>query len=267
MENLLYEYFRDKDGKIAVQLGQSDHIPAHFHRNIEIMYVTDGEVEARVADERFSAMRDDIIFVHNYSVHELDQKHEKYFIIIPPYYSSDLDNSLSKTTLPPLLSDREFNRTLLPLFRKIHEDRHGMPSLVTKGYLNVLFGSLLSHYPTRLIEKNSDLDFILRVLSYVEEHYTDQISLDSISLHFGYNKYYFSRLFNNTVGENLSNYINMVRLREFMKKTKETGGGKISKLALQCGFESLPTFYRYFAKVHGTSPREYFGSVAKRGAK
>ena len=260
MENLLYEYFRDKDEKIIISRSSSLAVQPHFHRNLEVLYIIEGEVDTRVGDERFVATPGDIIFVHNYSVHSFVNQHLKYFLILPPYYAGDIDKKLEKITLPPLLSDKEFNRTLMPIFTKIHEEYDTMPSLVKKGYLNVLIGSLLAHYPTMPVEKPADIDFIVKVLHYIEEHYSEPITLDSISSVFGYNKYYFSRLFNRCVGENLSSYINTVRLRFFMKGMKSEENPRISRLALSSGFESIPTFYRCFTRAYGISPKEYFGN-------
>ena len=263
MENLLYEYFRDKDEKIIVSRSSSLAVQRHFHRNVEVLYILEGEVDVRVGDESFRASEDDIIFVHNYAVHSFVNRHLKYFLILPPYYAEDVDKKLSKKTLPPHLSDKEFNKSLLPIFEKIYGEFDTMPSLVKKGYLNVLFGSLIAHYPRVEVENPTDIDFIVKVLHYVEEHHAEPITLDSISQVFGYNKYYFSRLFNRCVGENLANYVNTVRLRYFMKRMKSEESPRISKVALSTGFESVPTFYRCFTKSYGISPKEYFSKQSR----
>ena len=78
----------------------------------------------------------------------------------------------------------------------------------------------------------------------------------SISAAFGYNKYYFSKLFNRYIGENMSSYINLVRLQQMMKKAKRKSDVNITELAYECGFDSLSTFYRYFKKVYGINPTE-----------
>jgi AraC-like DNA-binding protein len=64
-------------------------------------------------------------------------------------------------------------------------------------------------------------------------------------------------MFNKYIGESLSNYVNIVRLREFMELMKKNGTTAISTLAKECGFESMPTFYRAFTKLYGESPKSY----------
>ena len=257
MKQPFYEYHRDKDEKMMISCGNAGVVSNHFHRNIEIHYILSDNTRISVGGEEFITNTNDIVFIHNYMPHAILGAHKKYFLIIPPYYANDLDKSLSKKTLRPHLGDKEFNRTLLPILEKLHQSTD-MPSLVKKGYLDILIGSLLAHYPTMPTKNPADLDFVLSILSYIEEHSAEPIDLATISDHFGYNKYYFSRLFNRTVGTNLTSYISFVRLRTFMRLYKEHKREKISKLASLAGFDSLPTFYRTFANVYGTSPKEYF---------
>ena len=258
MKTPIYEYFRDKDEKVMSSFGTSPVVPDHFHRNLELHYFTEDGARVTVGDSEFTANRDDIVFINNYMPHSIENEHTKYFIIIPPAYSSDLDKSLSKKALSPHLCDTEFNRTMLPILKTIRENK-SMPSLVMKGYLDILFGSLLSHYPTHPNEDPKNMDLVIKILRYIEEHSSESVTLDSLSANFGYNKYYFSRLFNRFVGTNLSSYLGFVRLRTFMRLKKEQKNEKITKLASLAGFDSLPTFYRTFTAVYKTSPKEYFG--------
>ena len=258
MKTPSYEYFRDKDENVMTSFGKSNKFGCHFHRNLELHYFTDDGAITEVGDSRFTADCDDIVFINNYTPHAVENPHTKYFIIIPPAYSNDLDKTLSRKTLSPHLADKEFNRTLLPIIKTLCENK-SLPSLVKKGYLDILFGSLLAHYPTHPNESPKDMDFIIRILRYIEEHSGEPITLDTLSAHFGYNKYYFSRIFNRSVGTNLSSYLGFVRLRTFMRLKKEHKNEKITKLASLAGFDSLPTFYRTFAAVYNTSPKEYFG--------
>jgi YesN/AraC family two-component response regulator len=132
-----------------------------------------------------------------------------------------------------------------------------MPHLVKKGYINIILGMLLDHYPTISVKTADGMEIMVDILHYIDEHYKEPITLESIADAFGYNKCYFSRMFNRYIGESLLNYVNIVRLREFMERMKEKNPPAISKLAAECGFESMPTFYRAFTKLYGESPKCY----------
>ena len=78
----------------------------------------------------------------------------------------------------------------------------------------------------------------------MDDNYTESLSLKNISAKFGYNKTYFSRIFNQYIGMSLTDYINMVRYDNFEKLYKNNPESNVTTLALECGFSSLATFYR-----------------------
>ncbi len=258
MKNVVYEYFHDKDTKLHISLGRSNVAFDHFHRSVEVLFVLKGKVKTTVGNETFIASAGDIIFVHNYYVHSFfpETDYEKIFFVIPFDYSHSVDKVLLNSTLPSHLSDKKFNRTLLPYVKKLYEDK-SLPKMVVQGYLSVIMGSLFAHYTLLPVEKPSNIEFMVDVLHYIDEHYSEELTLDSIATTFGYNKYYFSRLFNSYIGESLSNYINVVRIQHFIRLTEKEESVPVAKLAFDCGFDSLTTFYRYFNKLYGKTPKEY----------
>ncbi len=260
MEDIFYEYNRDRDLNMHISMGNSNNSKLHFHRSLEILYLISGYMKCTVGDEEFIVGPDEIVFVHNYYVHAFFpfEEYKKVFLIVPSDYGNDLYKTLKKSTLPSRLDDVEFNRALLPLFKKLYSERESMSPLVKKGYLNVIVGALFEHYPAKEIKRLGNIDFIADVLQYIDEHYNEPITLDSLAAHFGYNKYYFSRLFSKYVRENIPNYINLVRLQNFMRAAAKCENIYIAKLASECGFESLTTFYRAFNKTYGVSPKVYF---------
>lgn len=262
MDNIRYEYVHDKENFLTISLGKSTDCDLHFHRSVEILYLLSGQMECTVGDNKFTATRDDIIFVHNYYRHAFtpNKQYRKLFIVIPYNYGNDFDAEFQHSSLPAHLTDKKYNtEVLLPIFRKLFHERNTMPPLVKKGYLNVILGNLFDHYPQVPFEKTNGIDFLVNVLSYIDENYKNPIDLDALSEAFGYNKYYFSRLFNKYIGENINNYINLVRLQHFINLSKSDDTRSVVELAFECGFDSLTTFYRYFNKVYGKKPKTYLG--------
>ena len=259
MENIFYEQNIDRDVNLHVWEAESYKTSMHFHRNLEILYVLEGEMLSTVGDERFVAGADEIVFVHNYFVHSFypQTDYKKYVMIVSADYAADVDKILSNSSLPARLSDTSFNREKIrPLLQKLCDEE--MPQLVKKGYLNVIMGLLFDFYPSMPIKTSSNIESVAAVLEYIDKHFAKPLSLESIASEFGYNKYYFSRFFNRYIGESLTNYINIVRINSFMHLSKKYKSPQIAKLAMECGFESMPTFYRSFKKLYGQTPKRYF---------
>ena len=223
MENVFYEYKHDKSQVMQFFRGVNTNAKKHFHKTVEILYVLEGEVFTTVGDEEFVAKKDEIIFVHNYSIHSFMPKtdYKKYVLIVTPNYETDIDKLLKTSTIPPHLCDTEFNRReLLPIFERLYNENQSMSALIKKGYIDVIVGMLFGNYPSLPVKMQDNIEFMVDILHFIDEHYSEPLTLDSIASTFGYNKYYFSRLFNRYIGESLSNYINVVRIRNFMQKCK-----------------------------------------------
>ena len=258
MQELFYEYHHDKDTRLWVNRASGYETPRHFHKSVEVIYMLKGALRVSFEDEEYTATEDDILYVSNYRIHKFSfepgYEYEKIILILPCNYEEEKENE----TLPALLNDKEFNKKLKSLFELLYEERETLPSRVKRGYVTVLTGYLTSHYPTEPIKRDNSVELMVQILCYIDENYTEKLTLDSVSAHFGYNKYYFSRLFNKYIGEGLTNYIHIVRLQHFMRRRKKDKRASIADIAMDCGFESIPTFYRCFKKIYKKNPKEYF---------
>lgn len=263
MQGATYENIRDKDKELFFSLSKSRDCPKHFHRNFELLYITNGECYVNVNGTEFVAKKDEIVFVSNYYTHTYTASDdiEKYVLIIPDNMNADFVNRFKKHTLPAHLNDVEFNRRIFDILSS--ENFNDLPTLSKKGYVLVIFGLLLKHYPAVDIESNSDIEVIVRILNYIDENYDKNITLESISSAFGYNKYYFSKLFNRYVRENLTSYINIIRVQNLVKKAVKMPKPNITDLAFEFGFDSLATFYRYFKEIYHCSPTAYLEEIRK----
>ncbi|SFC31649.1 AraC-type DNA-binding protein [Butyrivibrio sp. YAB3001] len=103
---------------------------------------------------------------------------------------------------------------------------------------------------------NSIEQKMYEISSYIHNHYNEDISLDSLSEQFFISSSYLSREFKQITGFNLSNYIQLTRIKNAQYKLVSSNE-KISAIASDCGFSSFSQFNRVFNKLTGTSPREY----------
>lgn len=256
-KNLYYEGFHDNSNILYANsdIGNSGIISNHFHRCVEIIYITKGNCEYFVNGENFIAEKDDILFIKRCDIHAFKYHNtDSVLLVIGLKYSKDFDMIFQNKAIPPILKDKSFNQTILPFFQTLakHEENSDM---VIKGYINIIIGKLFEHYPNRKIENSANMDIIIKVLNYIDEHYKEPITLESISNEFGYNKYYFSRLFNLSIGQNLNTYLNGVRLSNLISDAKKLEKPNFSELILDYGFESFSTFYRTCYNLYKTSPK------------
>jgi len=98
---------------------------------------------------------------------------------------------------------------------------------------------------------------------FIWENYTRKISLKEIADVSGLSAPYFSTIFKDEMGENLSNYLNRLRIEKASAMLRETEY-PINGISTACGFEDQSWFSKVFKNYTGFSPckyREHGGAV------
>lgn len=99
------------------------------------------------------------------------------------------------------------------------------------------------------------LDRMSEIIGYVEEHYTDRITLTALSERFFISEYYLCRLFREYTGLTIMSYVTGLRLDRARALLER--GGRVAEVARSCGFGSVSAFASAFVKAVGCSPMEY----------
>lgn len=93
-------------------------------------------------------------------------------------------------------------------------------------------------------------------LSYIEENYHENITLESISNTLYLNKCYFCTLFKEQTGKSFSNYLNEIRIdksKELLKNKKLS----ILEIAHAVGYNNQTYFNSLFKKYTNITPLQY----------
>lgn len=98
-----------------------------------------------------------------------------------------------------------------------------------------------------------------QVMDYIEEHLTDDLSLEEISKYSGASDYHFRKMFYHLSGLSLSEYIKNRKLSEANKDL--LNGETVTDTAFKYGYQSLDGFTRAFKKWSGFLPSK----IAKTG--
>jgi AraC-like DNA-binding protein/ligand-binding sensor protein len=91
---------------------------------------------------------------------------------------------------------------------------------------------------------------------YIWEHYTRKLSLQEIAEVSGLSASYFSSIFKEEMGENLSSYLNRLRVEKAAVMLTETDLS-LNQISGACGFEDQSWFSKIFKSYVGVSPGKY----------
>ena len=97
---------------------------------------------------------------------------------------------------------------------------------------------------------------ISQVKSFLDEHYKEKLSLESMASHFFIDKHYLARLFKEQYGVTLVTYLQQVRITHAKRMLRFTDKS-IEEIGLECGIGELNYFSRVFKKLEGVSPSEF----------
>ena len=95
---------------------------------------------------------------------------------------------------------------------------------------------------------------MIAVIDYLNEHLTEDISIDSLSETFFLSRYHLMHSFKEETGYTIGNYLSTKRL--LLARDLILQGEPITNVCYECGFRNYSTFSRAFKKNFGYSPRE-----------
>ena len=99
-------------------------------------------------------------------------------------------------------------------------------------------------------------DKLKTILHYLDEHYTENISLDRLAEQFFISKYYLSREFKKEFGTTIIRYVLAKRISN-AKELLRYSNSSIEEIARTCGIEDASYFNKVFKKMEGCTASEY----------
>ncbi|MCT4688765.1 AraC family transcriptional regulator [Vallitalea sp.] len=106
-------------------------------------------------------------------------------------------------------------------------------------------------------KKDSENSIAEEMLTYIHEHYWEDIMLVDMAKKMNVSEKYCGILFKKTVGDNYKNYLNNYRIEKAKEIMYNNAKIKVSTLGKQVGFNSSNTFIRVFTKYTGMTPKAF----------
>lgn len=276
-----------KHGNIELPLGIYDvclganemSITAHWHKEMEIILVTQGMFQLQINGQTYTCKKDDLIFINPEELHyfkaiegifatwetlvfDVGQLHAMLPDGATLYFIKPLIEQNTKifTLIEPDIvpyNELYYDFTKLLMFYK--NQPYGFELLI-KGMLFSILGTLyrykcikkqeLSVVSTQQIEK------VKEVIDYIACHYNEPITISQLAELCHYNTSYFMRFFKKHTGKTCTQFIKIYRL-EKATQLLQTTDKSITQVALDVGFVNISYFVRSFKEYYHVTPKAY----------
>lgn len=247
----------------------------HYHDFHKILILLSGDITYCIEGRTYDLRPNDIVLVNSGEVHKpiirSDAPYERIIIYVSPDYLSeycDEKNDLSLCLRQALSEQSHVLRLHSSMNGKLGSTIRELDrSLYDEDYANELYHRILFlefmiqlnraalHNHVEFIGDSASNDKILAVLDYLNEHLTEDISIDELSSRFFLNRYYLMHTFKEQTGYTIGSYLSTKRL--FLARDLIAKGTPITDVCYACGFHNYSTFSRAYKKSFGESPREY----------
>ena len=245
---MLLVYENRTDG-IVVEWKKTVHFPPHLHEAIEVVYVTDGDIELGVGQELYHMDEGDfaIVFpnvIHHYQVFGKKENKVIYLYLDPTLFPSYYKELQIYSPKNPVVKKEQVHPDVVNAIKYLAGITEGNPMLI-QAYVQMILAHVFAEMP--MVDKStvgSD-DLIYNAVEYVAKNFREKISLEKMAYDLCVSKYVLSRMFAKTFHCNFSKYVNGVRLNYAVAALENTMDS-ITNICLDCGFESQRTFNRFF---------------------
>lgn len=269
MSDSKFEVFHYRDAKF-------EGVPVHQHDFYEVYFFIGGSVEYSVEGRTYELKSGDLLLINPLELHQPriapdQQDYERIVLWINKNYLSELcfnktsltrcfDSSIPDHTnllRPTKIQQTYISAMLTELINENKSDSYAVEIASEAILLRFLveLNRLTIDSSSALRKDEASSSIIPDVLEYINNHYCEKLTLNSIADEFFVSKYYLSHAFNNTVGTSVHRYIVLKRL--IHAKQMLLSGIKSTTAAMNCGFNDYAGFYRAFTAEYGVTPTEF----------
>lgn len=243
--------------------------PMHWHHNLEFDLVLEGSIQGRAGGREQRAERGQIFFVNSGELHETEgssrDKLRSVTLLLSDEllreYCPELD-SLYFIIEKGSSQEKEL-AGLIEQCARVHQEKQEFYRLELAILLRQICAVLLKscrHTKQEAASGNEsgwkNTKRIKRAISYMEENYQNNVSIQEMGAVMGMTPAYFSRFFRHSTGQTFHSYLQQIRICHAMRLL-ETGEYSVTQIALDSGFPNVKSFIVAFKKEYRTTPAKY----------
>lgn len=249
----------------------------HWHQEIELTWIMSGQMEYLVNDQKYLLSEGDGLFCNTNALHSGHAKNHQectyLSVTFHPRFLYGYESSLIQTKYMDFILTNEawhslaltdqvaWQADILEKLCTIYALSLNPPAdyeLTLHLLLTAIWQQLYRYYsslPLALHRPPKEMERLKLLLSYLQEHYRQEVTLDEISTHLNICKSECCRFFKKYMRMTIFDYLLFFRIQNSLSLLES--GESITKTAGMVGF-STPAYYgQIFKRYMGCSPSQY----------
>ncbi len=247
--------------------------PMHWHSPIEIVMPIREEYRVEYADTAATLREGDILIICPGVLHHFYPCEGERYIIQAELTSvlnlREIDSILTIIQPALLVTPNLFPdvysriRTLVTNIENEYQKEESFFEASIYSMLTELFVLVgRSHTQTAQrfasddVRQKKYVEKFMAVCGYIDEHCTENLTLDDAASYSGFSKYHFTRLFKQFTGSTFYKYLNQKRITRAERSLTDMSLS-VTDVAMASGFTSMSAFIRMFKIMKGCTPSEF----------
>lgn len=255
---------------------QEDVIPWHWHEEIEIIYIENGQMKLKIPSNTFLLEKGDCIVINSNILHyaaAVAKCRLRSLVFSRALITGNEDFVFARKYMQPLLPCNGFSHYLVKAgdnenvadwfqcaFKSLAQDCFGYEFTVRENLSRIclfLYGKFSPQTDAQNVPLNRDNLRIRKMLAYIHKNFADDISLSEISGAADISERESLRCFKKTIQLSPIQYLLKYRIMQGAEMLLYNPQRSISEIALSCGFDSPSNFAQTFRRFYNCTPREY----------
>lgn len=242
------------------------YVTHHWHRSLELCDYINTPCRLWNNGKIIDLPPDSLIIVNSGDIHSLMPENRKdpqgVSLIFPDEFMSqygiDIDHIRFTYTSDPIVDQRlrqAFHRLSDLWYTKDTDPYYYL--LCNAEIFNILH-MVMTYYqdPSNTSYSHKHMERCRELLSYMSQHYQENITLQSMARHLNLSVGYLCRFFKKYLGTTFKAHLTNLRLQQALTAISSTDRTLLN-IALDCGFPDYRTFVNAFRKKYQVSPRQY----------
>ena len=229
-------------------------VSEHIHQYAELVFVLDGKIKIKVDGSEEYLSAGDAAFVFPFQMHSFssnDPVRIAMYLFSPAVMIDLLSDHEGKVGIRGKFVPRETTVNILK--ERILGIKE--PEIYDiKAFLYLALSDYLEKTPMR--NSIAGTNVVSKVISYLNDHYTENVDLSMVAHDLGYSANYLSHCIKKLYGLNFCSVLASLRI-EKARGLLVASGKTLTEISYECGFGSERSFLRQFKENAGVTPSEF----------